>query len=215
MAPDLPRLPRGRHGLSPSYVASHQRERILSGVAEVAGSKGYLAMSVEDIVRASGVSRRTFYGLFGDKRQAFFAAFDSVNAHVLELTTKAFTSTDDWPEQVRRGIAALLGFLGAEPAFARMAFLELAMTGPDGLRRLESSIDGFQALLEPGHQVAEHPVPVEIPRMIGAAIVGLLRRQIITEEPGEIRQALPAAVYLCLVAYLGPARAWAESQRAE
>ncbi|MET0604515.1 MAG: helix-turn-helix domain-containing protein, partial [Baekduia sp.] len=108
------RLPRGRHGLSPSYVADNQRARILVGVTEVVADKGYTAMSVEDIVRRSGVSRRTFYDQFRDKRSAFFASFDAINEQVLTATTRAFASTDDWPEQVRRGLATLLGLLATE-----------------------------------------------------------------------------------------------------
>ncbi|MES1193532.1 MAG: helix-turn-helix domain-containing protein [Solirubrobacterales bacterium] len=206
------RLPRGRHGLSPSYVADNQRARILVGVAEVVADKGYTAMSVEDIVRRSGVSRRTFYDQFRDKRSAFFASFDAINEQVLAATTTAFASTDDWPEQVRRGLATLLGLLATEPAFARMAFLEMAMAGPDGLRRLEASIAGFQTLLGPGEAIAEYPVPAEVPHMIGSAIAELVRRYVVRDDVTSVSRSLPAAVYLCLVPYLGPSRAWTESQ---
>jgi AcrR family transcriptional regulator len=206
------RLPRGRHGLSASYVADNQRARILVGVAEVVADKGYMAMSVEDIVRRSGVSRRTFYDQFRDKRSAFFASFDALNEQLLASTTAAFASTDDWPEQVRRGLAALLDLLAVEPAFARMAFVEMAMAGPDGLRRLEASIAGFQTLLEPGDGIAEHPMPAEVPHMIGSAITGLVRHHVVRDDVASVSRALPAAVYLCLVPYLGPSRAWEESQ---
>jgi AcrR family transcriptional regulator len=205
-------LPRGRHRLSASYVADNQRARILVGVAEVVADKGYAAMSVEDIVRKSGVSRRTFYDQFRDKRSAFFASFDVLNERVLTSTTAAFASTDDWPEQVRRGLKTLLTLLADEPAFARMAFLEMAMAGPDGVRRLEGSIAGFQTLLVPGDAMAEHPVPAEIPHMIGAAISELVRRHVVRDDMASVSRSLPAAVYLCLVPYVGPRRAWTESQ---
>jgi AcrR family transcriptional regulator len=195
-------------------VADNQRARILVGVAEVVADKGYAAMSVEDIVRRSGVSRRTFYDQFRDKRSAFFASFDAINEQVLTATTAAFSSTDDWPEQVRRGLAALLGTLADKPAFARMAFLEMAMTGPDGLRRLEASIAGFQSLLVPGETMAEEPVPAEIPHMIGAAIAELVRRYAVRDDMASVSRSLPAAIYLCLVPYIGPSRAWSESQQA-
>jgi AcrR family transcriptional regulator len=206
------RLPRGRHGLSASYVADNQRARILVGVAEVVADKGYAAMSVEDIVRRSGVSRRTFYDQFSDKQSAFFASFDALNGQILTATTAAFSSTGDWPEQVRRGLATLLGMLADDRAFARMAFLEMAMTGPDGLRRLEASIAGFQTLLVPGEAMTEHPVPTEVPHMIGAAIAELVRRYAVRDDIASVARSLPAAVYLCLVPYIGPSRAWAESQ---
>lgn len=194
-------------------MADNQRARILVGVAEVVADKGYTAMSVEDIVRRSGVSRRTFYDQFRDKRSAFFASFDANNEQVLAATTAAFASTDDWPEQVRRALATLLGLLATKPAFARMAFLEMAMAGPDGLRRLETSIAGFQMLLVPGEAMADQPVPTEVPQMIGAAIAELVRRHAVRDDMASVSRSLPAAVYLCLVPYLGPSQAWAESQQ--
>jgi AcrR family transcriptional regulator len=193
-------------------VADNQRARILVGVAEVVAEKGYVAMSVEDIVRKSGVSRRTFYDQFRDKRAAFFASFDAINEQALSATTAAFLSADDWPEQVRRGLATLLGLLAAEPAFARMAFLEMAMAGPDGVRRLEANNARFQALLAPGAALAEHPVPTEVPHMIGAAIADLVRRHVVREDAAAVARSLPVAVYLCLVPYIGPRRAWSESR---
>ena len=57
-------LPPGRHGLARSFVARNQRERILAAVATVASKRGYGGMSVQDIVREAGVSRRTFYEQF-------------------------------------------------------------------------------------------------------------------------------------------------------
>jgi AcrR family transcriptional regulator len=144
------RLARGRHGLPRGEVLENQRERILAGVAEAVAEKGFRAISVEDIVQRSGVSRRTFYTLFADKQDAFFASFDAVNDRVSGLMTGAFTSADAWPEQVRRGLAASVEFVARELAFARMAFVEMAAAGPDGKRRHDASLDGFEAFLGPG-----------------------------------------------------------------
>ena len=71
-------LPPGRHGLSRSFVARNQRQRILAAVAEATAARGYARMSVEDVVRAAGVSRRTFYELFHNKDDVFLAAYDQV-----------------------------------------------------------------------------------------------------------------------------------------
>ena len=50
------KLPPGRHGLSRSFVAQNQRDRILASVADACSAKGYGKMSVEDIIAAAGVS---------------------------------------------------------------------------------------------------------------------------------------------------------------
>src|SRR3984957_6944617 len=103
--PTRPRqLPAGRHGLSRSFVVRDQRERILAAVADVVAEKGYSAMTVEDVVGRAGVSRRTFYDQFADKREAFFAAYDAVSAQCMAVAGAAFVSSTSWPEQVRLGL---------------------------------------------------------------------------------------------------------------
>src|SRR6478736_7932165 len=47
-------LPPGRHGLARSFVARNQRERILAAVAQVASTRGYGAMSVQDVESEAG-----------------------------------------------------------------------------------------------------------------------------------------------------------------
>jgi AcrR family transcriptional regulator len=215
MSPPPERLPRGRHGLPRAFIVENQRERILAGVAEAIAEKGFRAVSVEDVVRRSGVSRRTFYSLFTDKEEAFFASFDAVNAHVQASMAKAFLSADEWPEQVRRGLGALLEFVGREPAFAKMGFVEMAAAGPEGQRRHDASLMGFELFLQPGLALAKHPVPSYVPRMVGGGISELLTSHVLRGEGSVVSELLPAAVYLCLVSYLGPAAAWHEASLAE
>jgi hypothetical protein len=110
-------------------------------------------------------------------------------------------------------LAALFGFLGSDPAFARMAFVEMAMAGPRAFGVWRRASPGL-GRLEPGARIAEHPVPLEAPQMIGAAIAELVRRHVVRDDVAAVTTAVPAAVYLCLVPDLGPGRPWSESQLA-
>jgi len=49
----------------------------LSKAVELFSSKGYSETSMEDIVQATGVSRYSLYGTFGNKRELFEQALDS------------------------------------------------------------------------------------------------------------------------------------------
>lgn len=69
-------LPRGRSALSRQEVDRSQRERILWAMAETMAAKGYGATSVADVLRAAGVSRRTFYEQFASKADCFMSAFE-------------------------------------------------------------------------------------------------------------------------------------------
>jgi len=48
----------------------------LSKAVELFSSRGYSETSMEDIVRATGVSRYGLYGTFGNKRELFEQALD-------------------------------------------------------------------------------------------------------------------------------------------
>ena len=87
-------LPAGRHGLSRQFVVTNQRQRILAAVADVCSAVGYVAMSVEDIVVTSGVSRRTFYDNFRGKEDVFLAAYDEVAQQLLARVYEAYDSAD-------------------------------------------------------------------------------------------------------------------------
>jgi AcrR family transcriptional regulator len=209
-APRQP-LPPGRHGLSPSFVASDQRARMLAVCAELVIEKGYVATTIDDVVRASRVSRKTFYEHFTSKEDAFLTALDAATALGLERVRAAFASTDDWPEQVRRGLRALLELVAAEPAFSLMAYVESPLVGREGRARYDASAAEFEFFLAPGFALAAHAVPREVGRMVGAGIQELISTCVRQGTLDDIPGLLPAATYLCLVPFLGPTAAAQEA----
>ncbi|MGH3470047.1 MAG: TetR/AcrR family transcriptional regulator, partial [Thermocrispum sp.] len=76
MASTPSRLPHGRHGLTRDEVERSQRDRLLLAAADAMTEKGYARTVVEDIIKRAGVSRETFYRLFGSKLDCFMAAFE-------------------------------------------------------------------------------------------------------------------------------------------
>ena len=205
-------LPPGRHKLSRSFVTSDQRERILAAFADVVAEKGYAATTIEDVVRASRVSRTTFYEHFTNKEDAFLTGLDAVSSLALERVDAAFASADDWPEQVRRGLRALLELVAREPTFSLLISVEPSLVGRAAMARHEDQAEAFEVFLAPGFALAEHAVPREIGRMIAAGvrelITGCLRRGAMQDIPS----LLPAATYLCLVPFLGPTEAAREAE---
>src|SRR5580658_2999885 len=54
-------LPRGPHSLTRAQVATNQRQRLLEGMIDAIGAKGYAASTVSDVIKRAGVSRKAFY----------------------------------------------------------------------------------------------------------------------------------------------------------
>src|SRR6201995_2169707 len=104
-------LPAGRPGLSREFGAPNRRQRILAAVADVCHTAGYVAMSVEDIVVTSGVSRRTFYDNFRGKEDVYLAAYDEVTQQLLGRGYEAYEAADGLVAKVRDSLNAFLTFV--------------------------------------------------------------------------------------------------------
>src|SRR6476646_4076118 len=211
------KLPPGRHGLSRSFVAQNQRDRILAAVAEACSAEGYGDMSVEDIIAAAGVSRRTFYEHFKNKEHAFLAAYDAVVAQLLQRVSGAVESADELTDKVRAGLGGFLGFLASEPAFARMCIVDVLAAGPEAVARRDGAMRGFaQLILMNVRSVFGDDAPPAL-EVISETLVGgiyeVVYARVLRREFDELPRLLPDLVYALLLPFLGPRAARDEYQR--
>src|ERR1700743_140831 len=72
----MDRLPRGRHGLSPEFVARNQRDRLITALILTLAEVGYQKTTVSMIGRRAAVSKSDFYKHFDSKDDCFLAAYD-------------------------------------------------------------------------------------------------------------------------------------------
>src|SRR5690348_12166043 len=117
-----PGLPRGRNGLPPEAVRAAQRERLLRSVIAAVAASGFSDVTVADIVRGARVSRAAFYAHFADKEDCFLAATREGGRLLADRVAAAGRHEPahlSAEAALRASIAAYLGFLAAEPAFAR------------------------------------------------------------------------------------------------
>jgi AcrR family transcriptional regulator len=198
-------LPSGRHGLTPEYVERNQRERLLWGVARAVSEKGYTQTAVADILRESGVSRKTFYDHFTDKEDCFLAAFDIAATVTKKRVTDVYSEAGAWPERVRRALAAFLESLSLQPEFTRMCVVESLSVGPAALQRYRDVIDVFRELLMEGEGAAPggHIPPRGIAQAAISGIAAILYREVIENGTKELPSQLPLLTYVALVPYLG------------
>src|ERR1700760_4219901 len=112
----MDRLPRGRHGFSPEFVARNQRERLISALILTLAEVGYQKTTVSMIGRRAAVSKSDFYKHFDSKDDCFFAAYDFAVERTRAAVVDACTAAEaaDWPERIKAGVAALLRLLAEE-----------------------------------------------------------------------------------------------------
>ena len=113
----MDRLPRGRHGLSPEYVARNQREQLIAGLTEVLYEKGYQDTTVSLIGKRAAVSKSDFYKHFESKDDCFFAAYEAAIERLRRdvLQSCAEHREDPWPPRIRDALSVLLRTLAAVP----------------------------------------------------------------------------------------------------
>jgi AcrR family transcriptional regulator len=113
-------------------AGDRQRERLLAATVEVAGEQGWEALTLTEVVTRAGLSKRTVYDLFEDKRACFLAAARDVMAQVSAVTLTAYGSAPTPRDGLAAGIRELLRFCGHDPRAARVYLVETAAAGPEG-----------------------------------------------------------------------------------
>jgi AcrR family transcriptional regulator len=199
-------LPAGRHGLSRQFVVSNQRERILAAVADVCSAAGYVAMSVEDIVVTSGVSRRTFYDNFRGKEDVYLAAFDEVSKQLLTRVYAAYEGADGLVAKVRDSLAAFLTFIADEPTFADMCIVEVMAAGSNAIERRNRTMAAFAELIEQA-AAAELPKSKLPPALTAETLVGgiyeVVYSRVLQGRGDELPALLPDLLFSLLLPYVG------------
>jgi AcrR family transcriptional regulator len=207
----MERLPRGRHGLSPEFVAQNQRQRLVAALTEVLYELGYEKTTVSLIGQRAGVSKSDFYRHFESKDDCFFAAYEVAIERIRKQVVEACAAQSGagWPPRVREGIASLLAFLAADPALASLSLVEGLRAGRGVYDRYQAAVESFVPYLREG--APEAPGGSEVPAATDEAVVGgiasLLGRRVLAGEAGRIDELLPDLLEFALTPYLGAAEA--------
>lgn len=207
----MERLPRGRHGLSPEFVARNQRERLISGLTEVLHDVGYQKTTVSLIGQRAAVSKSDFYKHFESKDDCFLAAYDAAVERIREQIDESCAkhAKEGWSPRVRDALTALVDFLSAEPALAALALVEGLRAGRGVYDRYQAALDSFVPYLREGAPQA--PGGGAVPRTTDEAVLGgivsLLGRRVMAGEAGRLGELKPAVLEFALTPYLGTAEA--------
>jgi AcrR family transcriptional regulator len=106
--------------------------RLLQALAEVAADKGLAAVTVADVVREAGVSKRTFYEHFPDKETCFLTLYRLASASALRTLRDAVQPELPWQTQVESALQAYFQHLAAGPRLLRTLFVEIHQLGEAG-----------------------------------------------------------------------------------
>lgn len=211
-ASDAQRLPRGRHGLLPGAVVENQRQRLIRAVPSVVREKGFVGMTVEDLAGRAGVSRKTFYENFHDKRDCFLAAYRQSAQELAAVVASGAAAGADWPEEVSSALAALLRFFAARPDVAHMGVIEVMAAGPEALAERDAAVAAFAALLGDEPLASAREAPRLLLETIAGAISQLIYAAVLAGRAEALEDLLPTIMYMVLVPMHGPLEAAARAR---
>ena len=114
--------------------AAARREQILTAALSCFGEKGYHASTMDDLVRASGLSKGSLYWHFDSKLAVFLALFDRFAEDLLagwDASQRPDTDVRTWMQE---GLAGVIEIIGGEAELAGVwtEFLVL----PEGRERV-------------------------------------------------------------------------------
>ena len=204
------KLPSGRHGLPRDVVVRSQRERMVEAMVGVVAEKGYTDATVADIISTAGVSRATFYEQFADKEDCFIAAYGTVMERMLTFVAGGFDAggSEDWIDQIRGGIGALLTYLAENPVAARVGIVEGFGAGSRARDRYQQAVSSFFPFLDSARNEIDDPD--RIPSHVARVVVGGVSSQMFNEasegRAAELPKLLPEMMYLAVAPYLGHER---------
>ena len=180
-------LPRGRHHLTREQVSASQRERLLQGMTDAVGEKGYARTSVADVLKRAHVSRETFYEHFADKQACFLAAYQTAADRILGVVSEALTVPGEpVMRRFERALRAFLAELAADDGAARTFLLESYAAGPGAaalrFRAQRGLVEIIDTLLVEDERFRALPDPEFACRMLVGGVAALVSGKVAVGE---------------------------------
>jgi AcrR family transcriptional regulator len=136
------------------------QDRILAGVTELAGQRGYADLTVERLLEKAGVSRASFYQYFLNVDDCFASAY---RGHADELVRDVGAATRCSSEPELQALRAIAAFAAARPSAAGLLLREGLAAGPLGLEEREQLLSRIVAAIAKAtalHRTADVPSTV-------------------------------------------------------
>jgi len=186
-------------------MAHNLHERIQAATARAVAAHGFKDTTIGDICTEAGISEETFHEHFKDKQEAAMSALETGVDQVMMDLRESFKAAPTWPEAIWDTFGAYLEWFAQEPAFGRLAVVEIMNAGEAALELLQSLMDLFGMFLEPGYELAPAKAPSRslIDETVGNAVFALLHEHIVREGPETIQVLLPELVRAILTPFLG------------
>ena len=184
------KLPPGRGNAE--EVKRSQRERLFAAMVAALAEQDFEAITVAELLRLSGVSRKSFYGHFADQRECLVAAIETLAGPALETIEGGLEPPGD-VELAKQAFESLFRQIVAGPATAKMCFVDVYAAGPAGVALVDRTIDAFEVLLKqmfdqmPGYE----KMPSEIVRALIGGVQKVIHKRLLRGQQEQLLELAP------------------------
>lgn len=130
-----------------TFNGSEHRRRLLQAMASMAATKGLAAVTIADVVREAGVSKRTFYEHFESKDACFLDLYQAVSMNALKTLRDSVSAERPWQQQLEQALKAYLTHMAASPELLRTLFIEIHHLGVAGERARRDVMDALASFM--------------------------------------------------------------------
>ncbi|HEU4463239.1 MAG TPA: TetR/AcrR family transcriptional regulator [Solirubrobacterales bacterium] len=188
-----------------------KRERILEGMLEAVGARGYEQTTVQDAIEAAGLYRQAFYDSFSDKEDCYLQALEAGAMWAESVMREAATAAEpSWRGRMRGSLRGLLEFLDERPRIGRALLVEVHAAGPRAVEIRSEAMGRAARLVDLAREESGGRAPAISAEAVVAGILAVLHTRLASEQEDGFGLLLPELMYLAVLPYFGADEASAE-----
>jgi len=180
-----------------------KHQRILLGMLEAVGTRGYEQTTVRDAITFAGAYRQAFYDSFADKEDCYLQALDAGSAWVELAMREAAAGETTWRGQLRGALTGLLRFLDQQPAVARALLVEVHAAGPRAVEKRTEAMTRASTMMDLAREESDDSAPAISAEAVVAGILAVLRSRLASNQTSGYLRLLPELMYLAVLPYFG------------
>jgi AcrR family transcriptional regulator len=186
-------------------VISPPRAQLIAAAASVHAERGYVEMSIDQIVARAGLPREAFFEHFAGKLDCLAALQEEAGHALRSRVESAWASSPEWPERVAASVLAVLDFAAGDPQLIAALLPTSLLVEPDLAARIWAVNDCFAEALRSGR--SECPQAGELPEGLEDVLVGgaqsLIAGHVRAGRAAELPAISPDLTQALLLPYLG------------
>lgn len=181
-----------------------KRERILEGMLEAVGARGYEQTTVQDAIEAAGLYRQAFYDSFSDKEDCYLQALEAGAMWAESVMREAAAAGGPgWRGQMRGSLRGLLEFIDNRPRIGRALLVEVHAAGPRAVEKRTEAMGRAARLIDRARAEGDGAAPAISAEAVAAGILAVLHTRLASEQEGGFELLLPELMYLAVLPYFG------------